>query len=90
MERAEAAVRMLRAYHGRLETYGPDTLPLTEAMALYLEGWGMSPHEPLPDGLLGLFTRALVAPPRCGTDFPPTVGTRCRIWPRPRGNSPPG
>lgn len=59
VERAEAAVRMLRAYHGRLETYGPDTLPLTEAMALYLEGWGMSPHEPLPDGLLGLFDSSL-------------------------------
>lgn len=55
VERAECSVRLLRAYHQRLDAYGPDTLPLTENIADYLGANGMAPEQSLPEGLLSLF-----------------------------------
>lgn len=55
-ERAEAAVRLLRAYHQRIDIYGPDTLPLTENLRDFLAGFGLDPaEEALPAGLPDLF-----------------------------------
>ncbi|WP_368667709.1 circularly permuted type 2 ATP-grasp protein [Salipiger sp. PrR002] len=56
VERAEIGVRQIRAYHLRLEDYGPDALPLVESLAKFLAGFGLDPsEEPVPPGLLQLF-----------------------------------
>ncbi|WP_226621863.1 circularly permuted type 2 ATP-grasp protein [Alloyangia pacifica] len=56
VERAEMGVRQIRAYHLRLEDYGPDALPLVESLARFLAGYGLDPSEqPVPPGLLQLF-----------------------------------
>ena len=56
VERAENGVRQIRAYHLRLEDYGPDALPLLESLARFLAGYGLDPsEESVPPGLLQLF-----------------------------------
>ncbi|MBS0124452.1 circularly permuted type 2 ATP-grasp protein [Thetidibacter halocola] len=58
VERSETAVRLLRAYHRRLEAYGPDALPLTDRIAAHLETFGLDVDEPLPAGLLALLEQS--------------------------------
>ncbi|SPF78193.1 circularly permuted type 2 ATP-grasp protein [Pseudoprimorskyibacter insulae] len=58
VERAEAGVRLARAFHRRLDTFGPDALPLVESLRQYMEPRGLSPDQGMPDGLLDLFALA--------------------------------
>lgn len=59
VERAEGAVRLLRAYHARLmETADPDAA-LVAQTAAYLEKIGVAPDEPVPDGLVGIMQSAV-------------------------------
>ncbi|HBS99834.1 circularly permuted type 2 ATP-grasp protein [Salipiger marinus] len=56
VERAENGVRQLRAYHLRLEEYGPRAVPLVTHLARFLAGFGLDPApHPLPRGLLAHF-----------------------------------
>lgn len=59
VERAEGAVRLLRAYHARLmETADPDAA-LVAQTAEYLEKIGVAPDEPVPDGLIDMMQSAV-------------------------------
>ncbi|GAA0298942.1 circularly permuted type 2 ATP-grasp protein [Rhodovulum strictum] len=58
VERAEARVRELRAYHLRLEEVGHREMPLIDYLERYLEGYDLDPDEPLPAGVLHLFDAA--------------------------------
>ena len=60
VERAEYAVRILRAYHLRHEESGAAPLPLNAWLADYLPGIGLEAEEALPDGLLNLFDHSLI------------------------------
>ncbi len=52
VERVEAILRLLRAYHVRLaETANPNA-PLCRSLHLHLMTFGAAPHEPIPQGLL--------------------------------------
>ncbi len=55
VERAESTVRLLRAYHLQLEESGGTTFPLVAYVEQYLNGLGLDPQAPLPEGLLQLF-----------------------------------
>ncbi|KCV82006.1 hypothetical protein ATO10_09173 [Actibacterium atlanticum] len=54
VERAEASMRLLRAYNRRLATHGPDALPLVEYFAEHLTQFGLSPDRAVPDGILDM------------------------------------
>ncbi|MCO8145007.1 circularly permuted type 2 ATP-grasp protein [Rhodovulum tesquicola] len=58
VERAEARVRELRAYHLRLEEVGHREMPLIDHLERYLEGFGVDPDEPVPMAVLELFDAA--------------------------------
>jgi uncharacterized alpha-E superfamily protein len=61
VERAEGAVRLLRAYHARLmETADPEA-PLVALTADYLDKIGMSPAEPVPAGLCDMLQSAVAS-----------------------------
>ncbi|TYC75687.1 hypothetical protein FMN63_04715 [Stappia sp. BW2] len=61
VERAEGAVRLLRAYHARLmETADPEA-PLVALTAEYLDKIGMSPDEPVPAGLCDMLQSAVAS-----------------------------
>jgi uncharacterized circularly permuted ATP-grasp superfamily protein/uncharacterized alpha-E superfamily protein len=52
VERVEAILRLLRAYHVRLaETANPNA-PLCRSLHAHLSTFGAAPHEPIPAGLL--------------------------------------
>lgn len=52
VERVEAILRLLRAYHVRLaETANPNA-PLCRSLHAHLMTFGAAPHEPIPAGLL--------------------------------------
>jgi uncharacterized alpha-E superfamily protein len=52
VERVEAILRLLRAYHVRLaETANPNA-PLCRSLHAHLSSFGAAPHEPIPAGLL--------------------------------------
>ncbi|GGL73821.1 circularly permuted type 2 ATP-grasp protein [Wenxinia marina] len=55
VERVENGVRLLRAYHLRLDEAGRRTGPLLDHLAETLDALGLDPDEPLPEGLLTLF-----------------------------------
>jgi len=58
VERAEARVRELRAYHLRQEETGANPLPLLDYMGEYLEGYDIVIDEPVPAAVLDLFDMA--------------------------------
>ena len=59
VERAEGAVRLLRAYHARLlETADPDA-QLVARTAEYLEDIGVAPESPIPEGLCSMLQSAV-------------------------------
>lgn len=59
VERAEGAVRLLRAYHARLmETADPDA-PLVAKTADYLDKIGVPPENPVPEGLCEMLQSAV-------------------------------
>ena len=61
VERAEGAMRLVRAYHVRLaETADPDA-PLAAYFADYLESLGLDPEEPVPPALLAMLDSAIVS-----------------------------
>ena len=61
VERAEGAVRLLRAYHARLmETADPDA-PLVATTGEYLDKIGVAPTEPVPDGLCDMLQSAVAS-----------------------------
>ncbi len=55
VERAENAVRLLRAYHLRLEDSSLQPLPFVTHLERYLEDGGLDPASPFPEDLLTLF-----------------------------------
>ncbi|MCR8550333.1 circularly permuted type 2 ATP-grasp protein [Salipiger sp. P9] len=59
VERAEGGVRVLRAYHLRLEEYGRRTVPLVDSLGQFLDNFGLDPEEPIPGALLGQFDAAV-------------------------------
>ena len=59
VERAEGAVRLLRAYHARLlETADPEA-PLVAQTGEYLEKIGVAPDSPVPEGLCSMLQSAV-------------------------------
>lgn len=61
IERAEGAVRLLRAYHARLmETADPEA-PLVVETADYLKKIGVAPDKPVPDGLCAMLQSAVTS-----------------------------
>jgi len=61
VERAEGAVRLLRAYHTRLlETADPDA-PLATHTEEFLEKIGVGPSEPVPEGLCDMLQSAVAS-----------------------------
>ncbi len=61
VERAEGAMRLLRAYHIRLaETADPET-PLIAYTADYLEMLGIDVPEPIPSALIGMLESAIIS-----------------------------
>ncbi|WP_236016548.1 circularly permuted type 2 ATP-grasp protein [Salipiger abyssi] len=60
VERAEGGVRVLRAYHLRLEEYGRRTVPLVNGLGQFLDGFGIDPEEPIPATLLGQFDASVI------------------------------
>lgn len=58
VERAEARVRELRAYHLRLEEVGHRDMPLLAHLERYLDGFDVDPDEPVPSAVLELFDAA--------------------------------
>ncbi|WP_298964533.1 circularly permuted type 2 ATP-grasp protein [uncultured Roseibium sp.] len=59
VERAEGAVRLLRAYHARLmETADPDA-PLVSQTADYLKKIGVASEDPVPDALIAMLQSAV-------------------------------
>ncbi|WP_417742596.1 circularly permuted type 2 ATP-grasp protein [Salipiger sp.] len=59
VERAEGGVRVLRAYHLRLEEYGRRTVPLVDRLGRFLESYGVDTREPVPEALLSHLDAAL-------------------------------
>ncbi|MCA0845823.1 circularly permuted type 2 ATP-grasp protein [Salipiger thiooxidans] len=59
VERAEGNVRVLRAYHLRLEEHGRRAVPLVNSLGEFLEGYGLDPHAVVPPTLLHQFDAAL-------------------------------
>ncbi|GAB4530997.1 MAG: circularly permuted type 2 ATP-grasp protein [Roseibium sp.] len=61
VERAEGAVRLLRAYHARLmETADPEA-PLVAHTHEYLDRIGVLPSEPVPEGLCDMLRSAVAS-----------------------------
>ncbi len=61
VERAEGAVRLLRAYHARLmETADPEA-PLVALTATYLEKTGVATDEPIPESLCAMLQSAVAS-----------------------------
>ncbi|MCV0424691.1 MAG: circularly permuted type 2 ATP-grasp protein [Roseibium sp.] len=61
IERAEGAVRLLRAYHARLlETADPDA-PFVAQIAEYLEEIGVAPDSPVPESLCMMLQSAVIS-----------------------------
>lgn len=61
VERAEGAVRLLRAYHARLmETADPEA-PLVALIGDYLDQIGVAPEEAIPDGLVSMLQSAVIS-----------------------------
>jgi len=61
VERAEGAVRLLRAYHARLlETADPEA-PLLAQTAEFLDKIGVPPDEPIPEGLCDMLQSAVAS-----------------------------
>ncbi|PTW51421.1 circularly permuted type 2 ATP-grasp protein [Rhodovulum kholense] len=58
VERAEARVRELRAYHLRLSESGDPSLPLVARLGAFIEGFGVDIDEPVPAVVLELFDAA--------------------------------
>ncbi|WP_127902554.1 circularly permuted type 2 ATP-grasp protein [Solirhodobacter olei] len=58
VERAESAVRLLRAYHLRLEEATGAPLPLLGHLERYLATRGLDAAAPVPPGLIALFDRS--------------------------------
>ena len=61
VERAEGAMRLVRAYHVRLAETADREAPLNAALAEYLDGLGLSPEEPLPSALLAMLDSAIIS-----------------------------
>ena len=61
VERAETSVRLLRAYHHRLEDAGDADLPLVAQVGGHLSGRGLIPDKPVPEGLLQVFDHCRAA-----------------------------
>ena len=59
VERAECAVRLLRAYHARLLENGDPNSPLVAQTASYLITLGVDPATPIPDGLTAILQSAV-------------------------------
>ncbi|WP_269585752.1 circularly permuted type 2 ATP-grasp protein [Roseibium sp. Sym1] len=61
VERAEGAVRLLRAYHARLlETADPEA-PLVAQAGEFLDKIGVAPVEPVPEGLCEMLQSAVAS-----------------------------
>ncbi|EIE48912.1 circularly permuted type 2 ATP-grasp protein [Salipiger aestuarii] len=60
VERAEGAMRVLRAWHLRLEEHGTRTVPLVSALGDFLSTFGHDPEEPIPTHLLGQLDAAVI------------------------------
>jgi uncharacterized circularly permuted ATP-grasp superfamily protein/uncharacterized alpha-E superfamily protein len=71
LERAEGAIRLLRAWHLRLAESGDRTEPHLAALAAYLELLGLAPAQPLPVALLGLIDAARGAATKVRDRFSP-------------------
>jgi uncharacterized circularly permuted ATP-grasp superfamily protein/uncharacterized alpha-E superfamily protein len=61
IERAEGAVRLLRAYHARLMETADLEAPLVSQTADYLENIGVAPDKPIPDGLCSMLQSAVAS-----------------------------
>ncbi|MCK7612887.1 circularly permuted type 2 ATP-grasp protein [Roseibium sediminicola] len=61
VERAEGAVRLLRAYHARLlETADPEA-PLAAQTGEFLDKIGVAPSDPIPEGLCDMLQSAVAS-----------------------------
>lgn len=59
IERAEGAVRLLRAYHARLLEIADPDAPLVSQTAAFLDRIGVAPTTPVPDGLCTMLQSAV-------------------------------
>ncbi len=61
VERAEGAMRLIRAYHVRLaETADPEA-PLIALIGEHLDGLGLTPDEPVPAALVAMLDSAIIS-----------------------------
>ena len=58
VERAEGTMRLLRAYHGRINEMPEGSTPLIPSLASYLEARGISTEEGIPDALVSVLGAA--------------------------------
>ena len=61
VERAEGAMRLIRAHHVRLAETGDPAAPLNAYLADYLEALGLPPEEPVPASLIAMLDSAIVS-----------------------------
>ncbi|PVB61769.1 circularly permuted type 2 ATP-grasp protein [Labrenzia sp. 011] len=61
VERAEGAVRLLRAYHARLQETADPEAPLVTMTAAYLEEIGVAPDAPVPESLCDILQSAVTS-----------------------------
>jgi len=61
VERAEGAMRLVRAYHVRLAETADPTAPLADYFAVYLDSLGIDPEEPIPPSLVAMLNSAIVS-----------------------------
>ncbi len=61
VERAEGAVRLLRAYHARLMETADPGAPLNTRTAEYLDTIDVAPDSPIPDGLIDMLQSAVAS-----------------------------
>ncbi|KZM52169.1 hypothetical protein OA90_01465 [Labrenzia sp. OB1] len=61
VERAEGAVRLLRAYHARLQETADPEAPLVTMTADYLEDIGVAPDAPVPQSLCDILQSAVTS-----------------------------
>ena len=69
VERAEAAIRLLRAFHLRLAETGSRDNPLQASLSDYLRDLPLDPEENVPQGLLRTLDSALVCASRVHDRF---------------------
>ncbi len=69
VERAEAAIRLLRALHLRMAETGVRDNPLLASLRDYLRALPLDPHETVPQGLLDTLDAALVCASRVHDRF---------------------